>query len=61
MDVTDSMAADVADRLESKIINEVGQLPEGSLIEFYRLDDRIIKISKSNKRFMHCIPKLLVP
>lgn len=57
VDVTDSMAADVADRLESKIINEVGQLPEGSLIEFYRLDDCIIKISKSNKRFMHCIPR----
>ncbi len=54
MDVTDNLAEDVAERLRSNLQRVVSEQPEGALIEFYALDDRI---SNYDRDFFHCVPR----
>ena len=54
MDVTDKLEEDVAERLRGYLQKAVEKQPEGSLIEFYALDDRI---SNYDRDFLHCVPR----
>lgn len=53
-DITDSLDEDVAYRLRLRVTNELRHYPDGTLIEFYALDDRI---SNYKSDYFHCIPK----